>query len=145
MTRRRLVLVAAVLGTALVGGVLLVRGLSTDGDRDAYCERLASIPDLGQVLTSLDASDPGGVESQIQTALEDYAALESDAPSSVADDVAALRRGVELVLEAVRDNPGDLPAARQAIQARQVELEGLTGSGARVADDAQAECSLTLE
>lgn len=132
---------------ALVVGVLAVvaPACSDDGDRAAYCERIASIPDVEEILASLDTSDPGGLESSIEEAVEEFRALERDAPGSIRGDVARLREGVELVLEAVQDNPGDLPATREAILDRTDELAGLARAGTRVATDAQAECDLALE
>ncbi len=130
----------------LVGVVAIVSAAcSDDGDRTAYCDRIASVPDVEEILASLDTSDPGGVESSIEDAVDEFRALESDAPGNIRGDVTRLREGVELVLEAVRDNPSDLPGAREAILARTDELAGLGRAGARVASDAQAECDLELE
>jgi hypothetical protein len=121
-----------------------VAACTDDGDRSAYCERVTSVPEVEEILSSLDASDPGGLESSIEEALDEFRALESDAPGRIKADVARLRQGVALVLEAVRDNPGDLPGARQDILAHADELSGLAQAGTRVADDAQAECGVTL-
>lgn len=134
-------------GLALAGALLAgaLAGCTDDGDRDAYCDRIASVPDVEQILASLDASDPGGLESRVEAALDQFRALEAEAPGRIKADVARLRRGVELVLEAVRDNPGDLPGARQDILARSDELSGLASAGTRVASDAQAECDLDLD
>lgn len=142
---RRVLLVLAAVVVAVGVGAWVSGALGGDGDREAYCERIAAIPDVAEVLSSLDASDPGGVEHRIQEAVDAYAALEDDAPSSIEDDVARLRRGVEVVLEAVRENPGDLPAARQAILAHEDQVAGLAAAGTRVADDARIECSVDLD
>ncbi|HYI61725.1 MAG TPA: hypothetical protein VEW93_07965 [Acidimicrobiales bacterium] len=135
---------ARLLAVAVAGALTLGPAACTDeGDQDAYCDRIASVPDVQQILSSLDASDPGGLESSIEEALAEFRALEAEAPGRIKADVARLRQGVELVLEAVRDNPGDLPGARQDILAETDELSGLAQAGSRVAADAEAECDLT--
>ena len=134
---RRIVVVAVVLG--LVGA-----GCTDDGDEGAFCDRLADSPPLGDILGELDTSDPGGTEARLTDALADFRDLEADAPGAIRDDVARVREGVELVLEAVRDHPDDLPAARQAIADEADELPGLANAAEDVVSYARTECDLTL-
>jgi hypothetical protein len=58
--------------------------------------------------------------------------------------VARLRQGVELVLDAVENNPGDLAGARQDILAQEDELAGLAQAGVSVANYVGRECNLQL-
>lgn len=131
-------------GAALLLVAALIGGCSDDGDSEAFCERLGDTEQLGSILGQLDASDPADVEERIQAALDQFRELEADAPGSIRDDVARVRRGVELVLEAVQDNPDDLPAAREAIAAELDELSGLAQAGNAVVGYARDECGLDL-
>lgn len=124
--------------------VALAAGCSDDGDSGAFCERLGETEPTADVLAALDASDPAGVEDTIQESLDDFEALEADAPGEIRDDVARLRQGVELILGAVEDNPDDLSAARAAIAGELDELSGLAQAGQAVADYAEAECGIDL-
>jgi hypothetical protein len=133
---------ALVLGAVLTAAVL--GGCSDDGDSGAFCERLGDTDQLGQILGQLDASDPAGVEDRIEAALGEFRRLESDAPGAIRDDVARVRQGVELVLEAVRDHPDDLPGARDAIAGELDELSGLAQAGQAVVDYGRDECGLDL-
>jgi len=133
---------------ALTGLAVLVLALlpacSDDGDSGAFCERLGDTEQLGEILGDLDTSDPAGVEDRLEAALEGFQDLESDAPGEIRDDVARIRQGVELVLEAVRDNPDDLSAAREAIAGEIDELSGLAQAGEAVTAYADEECGLDL-
>ncbi|MGI8939285.1 MAG: hypothetical protein ACR2JF_13955 [Iamia sp.] len=133
----------AVTGAILVGSVL---GACTDeGSSQDFCDRVGDVPPLGQVLAQLDTSDPGGARRQLDEAVSEFKALEADSPGAIRSDVARLREGVELVVEAVEDNPDDLPAARDAITQRSDELSGLAQAGAAVVDYADAECGIALD
>ncbi len=132
----------------LGGGAALVLALlpacSDDGDGDAFCERLGDTEQLGDVLGALDASDPAGVEEALQETLEQFRQLEADAPGDIRDDVARVRQGVELVLDAVEQNPDDLPAVRETIAGELDELSGLAQAGEAVETYAADECGLEL-
>lgn len=134
----------------LLGGALALCGLgglagcSDDGDGEAFCERLGDTDQLGAVLGSLDTSDPAGVEDALQDTLRQFEELEGDAPGAIRDDVARVRQGVELVLEAVEENPDDLPAARAAIADRLDELSGLAQAGTAIETYARDECGIEL-
>ncbi len=133
----RAVLTAAVL-------VLGAPACSDDGDSGAFCDRLGDTEQLGDVLDSLDASDPADTEDRLQEALDQFADLEAAAPGEVRDDVARVRQGVELVLDAVRDNPDDLPGAREQIAEQFDELTGLVAASDNVVRYASDECDLNL-
>ena len=132
----------------LVGVAALALGLlpacSDDGDSDAFCERLGETDQLGEVLGSLDSSDPAGLEETLRETLEGFRELEADAPGDIRDDVARLRQGVELVLEAVEDNADDLPAVRETIAGQLDELSGLAQAGEAVEGYASEECGIDL-
>lgn len=138
---RRLAAVALAVGLVATGAA----ACSDDSSSESFCERLPDMPDVAAILADLDSSDPGGVETAVEAGIAEFRALEADAPGAVRADIARLRRGVELVLEAVRDNPGDLPAARDAILDRTDELSGLVQAGQRVSDYARTECGITLQ
>jgi hypothetical protein len=140
--RRRAVPVSLAALGALA--VVLVGGCSDDGDSGAFCDRLGDMEQLGSVLGQLDTSDPAGAEDSIADTLAEFRDLEADAPGSIRDDVARLRQGVELVLEAVRDHPDDLPAAREAIAGELDELSGLAQAGTAVESYAREECGVDL-
>ncbi|HEX7135821.1 MAG TPA: hypothetical protein VF228_24795 [Iamia sp.] len=129
----------------LVAVLALLPACSDDGDSEAFCERLGDTEQLGDILGELDTSDPAGMEDRLQRALEGFRELEADAPGEIRDDVARIRQGVELVLEAVEDNADDLPAARQAIAGELDELSGLAQAGEAVVAYAEDECGLDLE
>ena len=124
--------------------VAVLPACSDEGDSGAFCERLGDTEQLGEILGDLDTSDPAGVEERLQAALEGFRALEADAPGDIRDDVARIRQGVELVLEAVEDNPDDLSAAREAIAGEIDELSGLASAGEAVTSYADEECGLDL-
>ena len=130
----------------LAAVVLVVVGAACtdEGDKDAFCERLAAIPALGEVLGELDSSDPAGTEARLTDALADFRSLEADAPGAIRDDVARVRQGVELVLDAVQENPDDLSAAREAIASETDELSGLAQAAEDLVSYARTECDLTL-
>jgi hypothetical protein len=115
-----------------------------DGDKDAFCERIADTPALGATLGALDSSDPGGARRQLEDAASQFRQLESDAPGEVREDIARVRRGVDLILEAVEANPDDLSAARAAITEQSDELVGLANAANEVVSYAEAECGVTL-
>ncbi len=142
--RRTLGRRARIGATAALAVAVVLGGCTDDGDPEAFCERLADIPPLGQVLGALDTSDPGGTETELTAARDQFRALESDAPGAIRDDVARVRQGVELVLEAVQEHPDDLPAAREAIAAQVDELPGLAQAAEDVVSYARTECDLTL-
>ena len=79
-----------------------------------------------------------------QAALQQFSDLEADAPGAIRDDVARVRQGVELILEAVQDNPDDLPAAREQIAGQVDELSGLVSASDEVVTYARDECELDL-
>lgn len=135
---------AALLGAALLGATVL-GGCTDDGDAGAFCEQLADIPPLGDVLGSLDTSDPGGTEADLAATAARFRDLEADAPGAIREDVARVRQGVEMVLEAVQDNPDDLPAAREAIAQQADELPGLAQAAEDVVAYARSECDVTLD
>ena len=134
---------------ALAGAALALAALlpacSDDGDSGAFCERLGDTDQLGDVLGALDTSDPAGVEEALQQTLTRFEELEADAPGAIRDDVARIRQGVELVLEAVEDNPDDLSAAREAIAGELDELSGLAQAGEAVEAYASDECGIDLD
>jgi len=134
----------AVAGAALAALVLLP-ACSDDGDSDAFCERLGDTEQLGAILGDLDTSDPASVEDRLQAALARFRDLEADAPGAIRDDVARIRQGVELVLEAVEDNPDDLSAARETIAGELDELSGLAQAGEAVTAYAADECGIDLD
>lgn len=146
MTRRRTPLRWGTTAAAavLAGGVLL-GACSDDGDPSAFCDRLGTTPDVADVLSGVDGSDPGGSEAAVREGVSSWRQLEAAAPGEVRADVARVRQGVELVLEAVEDNPDDLPAAREQITSQADELSGLVQAGQRVADYARTECGLELD
>jgi len=118
---------------------------SDDGDSGDFCERLGDTEQVGAILGDLDPSDPAGTQERLRTGLEQFQELEADAPGAIRDDVARIRQGVELILEAVEEHPDDLPGARQAIAGELDELSGLAQAGEAVADYARDECGLDLE
>lgn len=140
--RARSRLVAAAL--VVVGGASLATGCSDTGGKDAFCDRVADTPQITETLARLDVSDPGGSRRRLEEAVASFRSLEADAPGEIRSDLARLRQGVEVVLEAVRDNPDDLPAAREAILEREDELAGLAQAGRQVADYARTECRVDL-
>lgn len=119
-------------------------GCTDDGDPDAFCDRIGSVPDLGAILSSIDASDPGSIEGSISDGLAQFRALEADAPGDVRADLARLRQGMELILAAVQDNPDDPAGAREDILAQSEELSGLAEAGDEVATYARTECGVDL-
>lgn len=130
---------------ALAVAAALVAGACTDeGSEEAFCDRITSVPDVGEILSSVDTGDPGGVEGRIEDGLAAFRALEADAPGEVRSDIARLRQGVELVLEAVRDHPDDPAGAREQILASSDELSGLAEAGTRVSTYARTECGVEL-
>lgn len=136
----------AIAGAALaVAALALLPACSDDGDSEAFCERLGDTEQLGAILGDLDTSDPASVEDRLQAALERFRDLEADAPGAIRDDVARIRQGVELVLEAVEDNPDDLSAAREAIAGELDELSGLAQAGEAVTAYASDECGIDLD
>lgn len=140
-SRARRGVVGAVAGAAL----LLVAPACTDeGGAEEFCDRLAEAPDLESVLSQVDAVDPAGAESRLESAAEAFRELEASAPGEIRDDVARVRQGVDIVLDAVRANPGDLPAAREAIERRSDELAGLARAGTTLVDYAADECDIDL-
>lgn len=139
MTRRWLAAGVAVVVLAL-GAV----ACTDDGDSGAFCDRLADTSSIGDILNQLDSSDPAGTEEALNDALEQFSDLEADAPGSIRDDVARVRQGVELILEAVKDNPDDLPAAREQIAGQVDELSGLVSASDEVVTYARDECELDL-
>ncbi|WCO68768.1 hypothetical protein PO878_08525 [Iamia majanohamensis] len=132
------------LATALLAATAL-GACTDDGSTEAFCERVADVPPLGEVLADIDVSDPGGTRRDLDDAADAFRALEADAPGAVKADVARLREGVELVVEAVEENPGDLPAAREAITGQADELSGLAQASRRVVDYADEECGVSLD
>ena len=133
---------ATVALAALAGAVL--GACSDDGDSGAFCDRLADTPDVAEILATIDSGDPGGTEAALREGVRHYRGLEADAPGEVRADIARIRQGVQLVLDAVEEHPDDLPAARQAIAAQSDELAGLAQAGQRVASYASRECDLDL-
>ena len=105
---------------------------------------MGQIPPLGQILAGLDSSDPAAYRQSLDAATADFRALEAASPGAIRPDVARLREGVALVVDAVEANPDDLPAAREAITARASELSGLAQAGQAVVDYTQQECGITL-
>lgn len=140
--RGRALLLAGLVG--LGGGLGGLAGCSDDGDSGAFCDRLEDTQQLGDVLGALDTSDPAGVEDALQQTLDGFEELEADAPGAIRDDVARVRQGVELVLEAVQDNPDDPAAAREAITGELDELPGLAQSGQAVEAYARDECGFEV-
>lgn len=135
----------AALAAGAVGFLVLVAGACTDeGSSEEFCDRLADIPDVSRILSEIDGSDADAARATLREGVRDYRALEAAAPGDVRADIARVRQGVELVLEAVEANPDDLPAARQQIQARSDELTGLLQAGQSVVTYAADECGLTL-
>lgn len=137
--RRRAAAVAA--GLALV----MASSCSDDGDSRAFCELLGETEQLSTILGDLDPSDPAGLEARLEATLEQFSELEGDAPGTIRDDVARIRQGVALVLDAVEDNPDDLPAARAAIAGELDELPGLAQASEDVVAYARSECDLVLD
>lgn len=133
----------ALAGTLLAGSFLAA--CSDEGDSEAFCDRIGDTTPVAEVLAELDSSDPGGSRRRLQRGIEEFQALEAAAPGEIRGDLARLRRGVELVLEAIEDNPDDLPAAREAITGRQDELSGLFQAGERVVSYARDECGVSLD
>ncbi len=127
-----------------VAAATLLGACTDDGNSDAFCDRVADVPPLAQVLAQLDTSDPGGTRRALEAAVTQFRSLEADAPGAIRSDVARLREGIELIVEAVEANPGDLPAAREAITARTAELGGLAQASRRVVDYADEECGISL-
>lgn len=117
---------------------------SDEGDSTAFCERVADVPQVGEILAEIDVTDPGASRRRLRDGAAEFRALEADAPGQIRSDLARLRQGVELVIEAIEENPDDLSAARQAIAAREDELAGLASAGERVADYADRECDIDL-
>ena len=142
MTPRR---ARATLVAALALGTIVLGACTDDGDKDAFCERLADTPALGDTLGALDASDPGGAQRELQQAARQFRRLESDAPGEVKEDIARVRRGVDLILEAVEAHPDDLSAARAAILEQSDEVVGLAAASADLVSYAQTECGLDLQ
>lgn len=116
-----------------------------DGDKEAFCERLATAPGLAEILSSVDASDPASVEETITDGIATFRSLETDAPGDVREDMARVRQGMELVLDAVRDNPDDPAGAREQIAAASDELAGLADASAQLTRYASQECGVALE
>ncbi len=132
------------LAAALAVGAIGLGACTDDGDKDAFCERIADTPALGETLGALDSSDPGGARRQLEEAASQFRQLESDAPGEVREDIARVRRGVDLILAAVEANPDDISAARAAITEQTDELVGLANAAAEVVSYAEAECGVTL-
>lgn len=131
---------------ALVLVVPLLAGACTDdGDSDAFCDRVGEVVLPAEVLAQLDPADPAGSRRQLEAVVEEFRALEADAPGAIRADVARLREGVELVVAAVKENPDDLAAARAAITERTDELAGLAQAGQAVVSYADEECGITLD
>ncbi len=122
-----------------------VGACTDDGDSDAFCDRVADVPPLAEVLGDIDVSDPGGTTAALDDAVAEFRALEADAPGAIKADVARLRDGVELVVQAVEENPDDLSAAREAITGQADQLSGLAQASQRVVDYADTECGLSLD
>jgi hypothetical protein len=133
------------LAAALALGGAGLAGCTDDGDQGAFCDRLADTPALGETLGALDSSDPGGARRQLEDAARQFRLLESDAPGEVREDVARVRQGVDLILDAIEDNPDDIAAAREAITGQADELVGLASAASDVVAYAERECDLTLE
>jgi len=131
-------------GIALATVLVLAPACSDDGDSEAFCDRLGETDQLGDVLGALDTSDPAGVQDALQQTLDQFQELEADAPGAIRDDVARLRQGVELVLEAVEDDPDDPAAVRAAITGELDELSGLAQAGEAVEVYARDECGFAL-
>jgi len=144
VTSPRWILLGAGLGASALA-LALLPACSDDGDSGSFCERLGETDQVGAILGELDASDPAGAQERLEAGLEQFRELEADAPGAIRDDVARIRQGVELILEAVADHPDDLPAARQAIAGELDELSGLAQAGEAVADYSRDECGLDLE
>lgn len=133
-----------VLGGALVAGAVL--GACTDeGSSADFCARVGGVPPLAQVLAQVDTSDPAGTRRALEDTVDQFRALEAVSPGAIRSDVARLREGVELVVEAVNDNPDDLPAAREAIARQADELSGLARAGQSVVAYTDEECGITLD
>lgn len=131
---------------ATVGATILVGGAACTDEAGAeeFCDSLADAPDLESVLSQVDSVDPAGAESRLESAAEAFRELEATAPGEIRDDVARVRQGVDIVLDAVRANPGDLPAAREAISRRSDELAGLARAATALVSYASDECDLDL-
>jgi hypothetical protein len=135
---------ALVLAVALALGAAGLGACTDDGDQGAFCDRLADTPALGETLGALDSSDPGGARRQLEAAAQQFRLLEGDAPGAVKEDIARVRQGVDLILEAVEANPDDISAARAAITEQADELVGLASAASDVAAYAERECDITL-
>jgi hypothetical protein len=134
----------SVLAAAVVLAVAGLGACTDDGNKDEFCERIADTPPLGETLGALDSSDPGGARRQLEETARQFRELEGDAPGEVREDIARVRRGVDLILDAVEANPDDISAARAAITEQADELVGLANAAAEVVSYAEAECGVTL-
>lgn len=134
---------ALALGLALAGAGL-VAGCTDDGDKASFCDRIDETPAVDQILGELDTSDPGGSRERLQDGIRRFRSLEADAPGAIRADLARIRKGVELVLEAVEANPDDLSGARADIASHTDELSGLASAGQRVVAYARDECGVDL-
>ena len=133
-----------VLAVALALGAAGIGACTDDGDQGAFCDRLADTPALGETLGALDSSDPGGARRQLEDAARQFRLLEGDAPGAVREDIARVRQGVDLILDAIEANPDDISAARAAITEQADELVGLASAASEVAAYAERECDITL-
>lgn len=137
--------VAPLAAAALLCLAPVVAACTDDGNSEAFCDQVGEVAPLADVLQGLDPGDPAGSRRQLDAAVAEFRALEADAPGAIRADVARLREGVELVVDAVKENPDDVTAAREAIAGRTDELAGLAQAGQAVVDYTDEECGVQLE
>lgn len=141
--RRRLARAALAAVTAVALGA--AAGCSSDGDdASAFCAAVAAAPSLDSVIQGFAEQEPVTLDRNLDDAQAAFAAVRDTAPGEIEEDATELVAVVDLVIEAVRDNPDDRAAAVEAIERGLAGRDGADDAAIAVAAYAKDACDVDL-
>lgn len=129
---------------AVLTGPALVGCSKTSEDPAAFCAAVSAAPSLDSILRGFTDQEPLTLTRNLDEAQEAYARVRDTAPADIADETAALVEVVDLVIDAVRENPDDRRSVLEAVQTAMATTDPVDEDAALIAETARDRCGIDL-
>lgn len=129
----------------LVLGGLIGSACSDEADdTSAFCAAVSAAPSLESLIRGFTSQDPDTLTRNLDAAQEVYARVRDTAPAEVRDETETLISVVDIVVDAVRDNPDDRLTAIEEVRRSLEEIGPIEEETTVVTDMIDRRCGIDV-
>lgn len=129
---------------AVFTGPVLVGCSKNSDDTAAFCAAIAAAPSLDSILRGFTDQEPLTLTRNLDEAQEAYGRVRDTAPAGITDETEALVEVVDLVIDAVRENPDDRRSVLETVQTAMATKDPVDDDAALIAETARDRCGIDL-